>query len=97
MAWHIQGIVENLMKGLFKKMWAGLKETSWNHRLPRWLNGKASTCQCRRPGFHPWVGKIPWRRAPQPTPIFSLENDMDRGAWWAIVHSVTKSQTPQIH
>ena len=19
-------------------------------------------CQCRRPGFDPWVGKIPWRR-----------------------------------
>lgn len=28
MAWHIQGIVENLRKRLFKKVWAGLKETS---------------------------------------------------------------------
>ena len=27
--------------------------------LPRWLSGKESTCQCRRPGFDPWVGKIP--------------------------------------
>ena len=26
--------------------------------------------QCRRPGFNPWVGKIPWRRAWQPIPIF---------------------------
>ena len=26
--------------------------------------------QCGRPGFHPWVGKIPWRRAWQPTPVF---------------------------
>jgi len=26
--------------------------------------------QCWRPGFHPWVGKIPWRREWQPTPIF---------------------------
>ena len=24
----------------------------------------------RRPGFHPWVGKIPWRRAWHPTPVF---------------------------
>ena len=24
----------------------------------------------RRPGFSPWVEKIPWRRAWQPTPIF---------------------------
>ena len=25
--------------------------------------------QCRRPGFNPWVGKIPWRRKWQPTPV----------------------------
>ena len=26
--------------------------------------------QCRRPGFDPWVGKIPWRRERLPTPGF---------------------------
>ena len=26
--------------------------------------------QCGRPGFDPWIGKIPWRRAWQPTPVF---------------------------
>jgi len=26
--------------------------------------------KCRRPGFDPWVGKIPWRRAWLPTPVF---------------------------
>ena len=26
--------------------------------------------QCGRPGLDPWVGKIPWRRAWQPTPVF---------------------------
>ena len=33
---------------------------------------KEPTCQCRRrkrPGFHPWVGKIPWRRGWQPTSV----------------------------
>ena len=25
--------------------------------------------QCRRPGFYPWVGKIPWRREQLPTPV----------------------------
>ena len=42
-------------------------------RLPRWLNGKESTWQCRRcrrPGFETWVEKIPWRRKWQPTPVF---------------------------
>ena len=31
---------------------------------------KAFCLQCRRPGFDPWVGKIPWRRKWQPTPVF---------------------------
>ena len=26
--------------------------------------------QCRRPGFNPWVGKIPWRKERLPTPVF---------------------------
>ena len=26
--------------------------------------------QCRRLGFNPWVGTIPWRRAWQPSPVF---------------------------
>ena len=38
--------------------------------LPRWLRGKESACQCRRYEFNLWVGKIPWRRAWQPTPVF---------------------------
>ena len=38
--------------------------------LPWWLNGKESICQCRRCRFDPWVGKIPWRRKWQPTPVF---------------------------
>ena len=34
---------------------------------------KELSCQCRRHKrrrFSPWVGKIPWRRARQPTPVF---------------------------
>ena len=41
--------------------------------LPRGLSSQESSCQCRRHrrhGFDPWVGKIPWRRAWQPTPVF---------------------------
>ena len=32
------------------------------------------------------VGKIPWRRKWQPTPVFLLENHMDKEAWWATIH-----------
>jgi len=35
-------------------------------------NDKESALQCGRPGFDPWVGKIPWKRAWQPTPGFLL-------------------------
>ena len=38
--------------------------------LPSWLSGKRLACQCRRPGFDPWVRKIPCRRNWQPTPVF---------------------------
>ena len=36
-------------------------------------SGKEPACQCRRQkrsGFDPWIWKIPWRRAWQPTPVF---------------------------
>ena len=31
---------------------------------------KETACQCRRRGFNPWIGKFPWRRKWQPTPVF---------------------------
>ena len=39
------------------------------HRLPWWLRGLSVCLQCGRPSFYPWVGKIPWRRKWQPTPV----------------------------
>ena len=42
-----------------------------------------SSMICGRPGFDPWVGKIPWRRK-YPLQYSCLENPMDRGAWWAM-------------
>ena len=37
--------------------------------LPSWLSGNKSACQCRRCRFDSWVGKIPWRRKCQATPV----------------------------
>ena len=39
--------------------------------LPWWFSDKESTCQCRRHGFDPRVGNIPWSRKWQPTPVLS--------------------------
>ena len=41
-----------------------------NRTLAWWLRGKSVCLQCGKPGFSPWVGKIPWRRKWQPTPVF---------------------------
>ena len=43
------------------------------NKLPRWLSGKETACQCnrrRRFRFDPWVGKILWSRKWKPTPVF---------------------------
>ena len=41
--------------------------------LPTHCRGKESACKCRqykRHGFNPWVGKSPWKRKWQHTPVF---------------------------
>ena len=45
--------------------------------------GEKLTCQHRRHkrcGFSPWVGKIPWKRARQPTPVFLLGESNGEGS-----------------
>ena len=57
--------------------------------LPWWL--RRLFLECKRPGFDPWVGKMPWRRHPGcHSSILAWRIPMDRGAWWATVHVVTE-------
>ena len=49
---------------------ASLITISLSTGLPWWLSWYRICLQCRRPGFDPWVMKVPWRRAWQPTPVF---------------------------
>ena len=54
----------------------GVWNFSWQQWSPGGPTGKEPTCHCRRQKrrtFNPWVGKIPWRRAWQPTPVFLPE------------------------
>ena len=55
--------------------------------LPRWLRRSSVCLQCRRPGFRPWVRKIPWRREWQPTPVLLP------GKGWRPLSSPSCSQT----
>ena len=61
--------------------------------LPWWLRWQRILLQCGRPGFDPWVGKIPGEGNSYPLQYSCLENSMDRGAWRATVHGVAKSRT----
>ena len=61
---------------------------------PRRSSGKesANAGDARNVGLIPGSGR--WNRKWQPTLQYScLENSLDRGAWRAIVHGITKSQT----
>ena len=50
--------------------------------------------QCGKPGFTPWVGKIPLEEVIATySSILAWRILMDRGAWWATVHGVTTSRT----
>ena len=44
-------------------------------------------------GLVPGLGRSPGGRHGNPLHYSCLENPMDRGAWWATVHSVAESQT----
>ena len=54
---------------------------------------KNPPAQCKRHGFNPWVGKIPWRKKWQPTQYSCLENPMGRGTWWAMDHGSQRVDT----
>ena len=52
---------------------------------------------CRRPGFNPWVGKIPWRREWLPIPVFLPEEfheqiSMVGHSWWGCNYLDTTEQ-----
>ena len=60
--------------------------------IPGGSDDKSVCLQCGRPGFNPWVWKIPWRNG-NPLQYCCLENPMDGGAWWVTVHGIAKSWT----
>ena len=61
--------------------------------FPGGSNGKESACNAGDPGLIPGSGKSPGEGNGSPLQYSCQENSMDRGAWWATVHGVAKSQT----
>ena len=65
--------------------------------LRQWLGGTSGEKHTwpgrrhKKHGFNPWVGKTPGGGHSNPPQCSRLENPMDRGAWRARVHRITKS------
>ena len=61
--------------------------------LPWLLSGKDSACDAGDTSLIPGLGRFPGEGNGYPLQYSCLETPMDRGAWRAAVHGVTKSQT----
>ena len=66
---------------------------AFNEGFPGGASGKEPTCQCgdvRDACWIPGLGRSPGGWHGNPLRCSCLENPMDRAAWWATVHGVTK-------
>ena len=75
-------IKENIQYVLSKNTWG----------FPCSSVSKESACSAGDPGSIPGLGRPPAEGNGNPLQYPCLENPMDRGAWWAAVHGVTKSR-----
>ena len=58
-------------------------------------DSKESTCNAGDPGLIPGSGRSPGGGNGNPFWYSLLENSMDRGSWWTIVHGLTESNTTE--
>ena len=66
----------------------------WSLRgFPGGSDGKESACNAGDPGLVPRSGRSPGVGNGNPLQYSCLVNPMDRGAWQATVHGITKSWT----
>ena len=63
------------------------------YHFPGGSDGKASACNAGDLGLIPGLERSPGEGNGNLLQYSCLENSMDGGAWQAIVHGVTKSQT----
>ena len=59
--------------------------------FPDGSDNKESACNARDPGLIPGLRGFSGEGNGDPLQYSCLENFMDRGAWWATVHKITKN------
>ena len=64
-----------------------------NSHFPGGSKGKKSACNTEDQGSVPGLGRSPGEENGYPLYYICLQNPMDKGAWQATVHEVTKNQT----
>ena len=64
-----------------------------SQRFPGGSEGKESACNAGDSSSIPRLGRYPGEEDGNPLLYSCLENSMDKGAWRATVHGVTKSRT----
>ena len=82
------GICRLALQRLLKRSFQIMSHQSF----PGGSDGKESACNVEYPGLIPGSGRSPGEGNGNPLWDSCLGNCMDRGAWWAPVHGVTKSQ-----
>ena len=65
----------------------------WASQVVLVLKNLPANAEDMRPGFNPGAGRSPVEGHDNLLQYSCLENPLDRGAWWATVHRVTKSWT----
>ena len=70
-----------------------LVQPSRQRGFPDGPEGKESSCNAGDLGLIPGLGRFPGEENVNPLQYSYLGNPMDRGAWWAVVQGVAKSQT----
>ena len=65
-----------------------IPKTSWDSLMAQMV--KESACNAGDPGSIPGSGRFPGEGNGNPLQYSCLKNSVDRGAWQATVHGVTK-------
>ena len=87
------------------KCFLDLQRTILKAGLLWWLSDNEFACKCKRRRFDSWVGKIPWKRQWQPTPVFLLgkshrQRSLKGCSPWGhkrVVHELASKRQQQQH
>ena len=69
------------------------QQDSQKEDFPGGSDGKESTCNIGDPDLICGLGRFPGEENGYLLQYSYLTNSIDRGAWWTVVHGVTKSPT----